>query len=103
MAAMPLWSWSARCSAFLARMLAVLARILHVLQVRHFDVSFWQSVPPLQRHLHPLGTSTMFDEGTEKILRKETEKIWVSDAEVICGKLQRLNVESLKFGWIVEP
>ena len=66
---------------------AVLARALQVLQIRHCDVSFWETMPPLQRHLHLLGTSTMFDEGTEKVLRQETAKIWVSDAESICGEI----------------
>lgn len=43
---------------------AVLSRALHVLRIRHCDVSFWESMPPVQRHLHLLGASTMFDEGT---------------------------------------
>ena len=81
----------------------VLSRALQVLQVRHCDVSFWESMPSLQRHLHLLGTSTMFDEGTEKILRQETAKIWVSDAESICERLRTLNAASLGFGWIVAP
>ena len=81
----------------------VLSRALQVLQVRHCDVSFWESMPSLQRHLHLLGTSTMFDEGTEKILRQETAKIWVSDAESICERLRTLNAASLRFGWIVAP